>query len=898
MDNYALQIYLNAISKWEAEHHSAVHQKNVEAGLYNAENYWGETLETYKVMEAWQSAESMDVEELIKDPVKALISVTNQIIGLNAQLQALEKETKYNELKYKIEENLRLLTHFRLQLTSRTQHGQEMLEKTDDLGHWMIWHNMNQYDITQPMVVALKDLRNEKAQIREERKIKRGKVHKQLVADISKARGITGIHAGDVFIPTKQIPYYKGDGSGLWDFLFIEQPLEDGQPGVNVRFISETRDKDAFKRLRPSEQVYAIGNKMVKDAFGVSLTKAKANRMAAKWDPEDAMAWVPMLHEEERERDPGVVNALNRMGKLLISAFIRDDYDAHAKEHAGLPIKYLSLPKDMRAQKAHSLNGEHIFERFMEHMDHLDLMDDVYATAKGTELMLKHYKNKGKDHYKDTLEYLEKYIIQHVSGRKELEDLIGGKWADEKGKVKGISLLKALETTRILNTYATMSFQPVLAGLNATLITSLNIKHAVEQLAAKKIFGVKEVSFTPKELVQGVGDYTKLQRDIYSGNYENNKLYHILKEWKWSPDSKSFVTRTKDMAYAKNMAFEPHNALFMNSLVENYGNVSILAALLRAQKIKVGGKEISLYDAYGVGEEVDADTGKRFKTLSWKGGVRGVIKMPYGESFRTEEITRLTSEEINHIKKLSARLTGDYRQDESGAAEMNAIWNMVKQFKRFMVRYFKNMAEKGELDAVLGRFIETNDTILSTTTNSQVPILKWERTFSEGWARTVLNGLGCALLMTNIPAFRKMFKYFGADPERLIEKYKWSKLKSQPMQMQNVVKGISTFLFVCLSLAAYGFFDDDDSFLVTRLQRMIQDMAEGGNLTDTLRSWDKPAPAISKLKNIIQYGGEVFVSEITGDRTREGNPQGLKDLRRQFGPLASIDQIGKIIAGQ
>jgi hypothetical protein len=903
MDTYELQHYLDILSKWSAANHPDTHQANVEKGIFEADNYWGETLETNKMVSRWQNSEKQDIADLVSNPDKALMNITNQMININSQLKQIEGVSGQAKVEEKLREDLKELTVLQLQWSGTRIDPHEITALDDDMPIKIISDNYNQYDATQNMVVALKDIRNEQAHKLTGRKSHRHQVKQALMDALKREKGISHRNILD------SMAYYKGDGTGFWDFMWIEEEAQGDIEGKDVRIISKSDAK--YKRLKSAEKAWidyihtemerayntSVANREVLTASGRKTTKAKALNLPDKWDPNNARVYVPMLEKEEAERDPRFVSAIKRLGKRIIFSFMKTDFEMHNARHFGLPVKYLSASDDMRAQKLYSLNGEHVFETFMEHMDHLELMEGVYATASGIRAMLMHYHNQGKYQYKNTIDYLENYILQHIEARKNFEDITFGRFLkSDEAKARAVSVHKAIEQLRSITTFTTLSMQPVLAGLNTILISSINYKTAAEYwIGSKFTKGKQEMQFTPKTMTQGYGDYLQLQKDIIAGTYENNKLYHILREFKWTPDNYDFITREKSMGYVKHRGVDKSHLLFLHALAENMGNVSILSALLRSMQIKAGNKTMSAYDAYTVDTVTDSTTNIKIKTLGWKGGVRGYTETTVAGTKQYKEITRLTSDEIDHFKKISARITGDYRQDERGAAEMNALWNMTKQFKRYMFRYFKNAFQGAKLDTTLGRYINSKETYIDPKTGSKEPILEWERTFTEGWMRTMFNGFMCTLLTFNLPGLRQMSKRLNIDPAQF-EKYKWKNLND--FQRQNVVKGISNFLFLMASIFAIAGYDKDDDFLTRRIVRILGDSSEGANLVDILKSWDHPFPVLSKMRNILQYGTQAMVSDITDDRTREGDVKGLRNLARQFGPTASILQVQDILEGK
>jgi hypothetical protein len=907
LDSYSLQYYLDAISAWEADNFPQHHKKNVEAGLYKIDNYYGSTLEDYKMREEAErkSEGNEDKYKELMDPVKVQGKLLDSMVMHISQLEQIKKEGEGIESAPKrLIKDIREGTERSLAKLTRTLAPQEIMAKSDDLAWKIISDNVNQYDVNNNLVIAIKDLRNDRAQQREERKVYRESVIAKLIEDLRKAKGVYNTKFIGANISVGGMPFYDPKGKGFWNFMFVEESSDTGKEGTKVRFISKTIDKEKWDRLLPAERAYleyaltkmeeqynkSMG-RMVKTATGEQMSKAKALGLPEKWDPENAMVYLPMLREEESERNHGVMAAVKRFGQGIMDAWIRDEYDEHAREHSGLPVKYMYLPENMQLEHVHSLNGEHVFLRFMEHMDHIELMEDVYALAKGTQVLLKYYDIHGKVHYKNLQDYFDSYIKQHIVGIREYQDIIAGRVKGEEGKVKGASVLKMLEAARQITTFGTLSFQPVLATLNGVLITSMNYKAAGVNAIAKNMLGVKDVDFGPLQMAQGQKDYVQLQADIIAGTYEKNKLYHMLKEWKWAPDNYSFSTMKKNMGYAKNGLKDPGHLLFLHALVENMGNVSILAALTRSMKVKAGGKEVSVYDAYDTTEVTDPDTGKKIRRLTWKAGVRGYVG-PEGDR---QEVTKLTTPEIDALRKASARLTGDYRQDEKGAAEMNAIWNLAKQFKRFMFRYAKNMLDGRKLDATIGKYIDSGE-VVTEEDGSKVPVLKWERTLTEGWGRTMINGLMCTLLMTNRSGFRKLATHFKmGNIDEFIEQYRWSNLSD--FQKTNVARGATNFALMMLGIVGYFGVKDDD-LLRKRLKKIIGDLTEGGNFNDMLRAIANPFPAITKVSNVLQYGSEYTVAAIMGERTREGNIKGERNLFRQFAPFAAIQQVEDIAEGK
>jgi hypothetical protein len=917
MNDFILQDYLIGVKNWMKKTNPEAFKKYENSNLFSAESYYGSTLEQYKMKVELSDHKSADSALAAKDPEKALQILADANIGLQARIAAIRTNPKMKYILGELEEEFQENTKRYLQLSNRTSIPQDITAMTDDLPVKFITDNLNQYDVSIPILVALKDMANERTQERTERMFELQKIHKTLVNDLIDDYAIrvnpaikTNVKLGETRISFGNIPYYKGDGTGFWDFMFVEDAAPEGQEGQVMRFLSKTRDKTKFNSLSAAQKAYAewvfkkmgdaynlsVGNRKVLSEQGKEITKATALGLPTTWNEANSMVFLPMMVGEDKERDPGIVAALARFGKGLATGFIRDDYEFDTKYHAGLPVKYMTLPSEMRQAKAHSLNMEHIFLRFMEHMANIELMEDAYSTSKGVQMMMENFRNQptGGLHYKNALDYLENYIIQHIESRRVEKDIVLTRYKDSSGEVKKVSINKILEGTRTLTTYSTLWFQPLLAGINTTLITALNFKAAAVNDITAKLAGIKSIDFNTVQLANGIADWTKLKADIVAGTYQNNKLFQLLREFKFSADDFAFHTDKKHMAFVKDGLLDPSHPMFLQALSEDYCTTSLFSALLHSMKVKAAGKEISVWDAYDVQDYKDPDSGKTIKKLNWKAGIRGYIETPFGDTTRKIPVTKLTAEEISALKKSSARLTGDYRQEERGAADMNALWKMAWQFKRFLNRYIKNGIEGRKEDPTLGKYIDSGLITIDEETGKEVPVLKWERMVTEGWGRTMTNYMLCTLMYYNPLGFKRLAAKLNIDVEQFMEKYKWSSLSE--FQKLNIGRAVTNTLFLMLGIASAVAFKqrDDDDPLKRRLRRILDDMSEGANIVDILRSGKSPFPAMNKMSNFLQYGTEATISWATGDFTQEGKIRGMRQFSNQFGLTAFLNQLEAI----
>jgi hypothetical protein len=456
-----------------------------------------------------------------------------------------------------------------------------------------------------------------------------------------------------------------------------------------------------------------------------------------------------------------------------------------------------------------------------------------------------------------------------------------------------------------------MWFQPLNAAANGGLILTMNHKNGVIGSAIKrfKFLGIdeKEIDYTTSDLVKAEVMYGELQKDMIAGTIENNKLYQILKQFNYMPDAYDYAIRKGDKIASKNALIDPSTPMFLNTLVEDFGSITILGAVLNHMKFETNdGKKVSAYDAY---ELIDAEGpgGKKYKKLQFRKDIktRGVVTNQItGEK---KEIRELTSQEMTTLKRISQRIHGAYRQDERSNAELYAVGQMFLQFKKYLPTLLRNAIgsaykdrAQGYYRTVLGedgkpQLIEVEDPV--TGEKRMETKLEWYARLNEGRFIVMTNWLLASLGMYNENSrIAKLMEKIGVKAVGYNKNYKWENLTDE--QKKAFMQGITSIVAFAISWVAFGLlFDDDDKDKMTyrKAKRFQEDMLEGVQPNDLLRMLKSPVPSLNRAYN-LSSASTIFIADLlTGERQKDGKLHGQSMVQKSLPIFSSIYNIDKLM---
>jgi len=153
--------------------------------------------------------------------------------------------------------------------------------------------------------------------------------------------------------------------------------------------------------------------------------------------------------------------------------------------------------------------------------------------------------------------------------------------------------------------------------------------------------------------------------------------------------------------------------------------------------------------------------------------------------------------------------------------------------------------------------------------------MEWNSAIHEGRARV----LGKLLLASvGVKAFRN-----NAD----MGDYRLSSLSGRD-QLGAIASGTSIIFSALMMLALSSFYEDDEEDpFARRFGYLASDGLQGFNPREVLRTVKNPVAVITHLNNSADGLGQMIMSGVTGDYTREGKLKGQNQLMKTV-PFLSI----------
>jgi len=605
-----------------------------------------------------------------------------------------------------------------------------------------------------------------------------------------------------------------------------------------------------------------------------------------------ALGFMPRIPKTANDMLESNKLRADRLAKAMLKSkldeFIEPDYDANG-EFRHMPVKYIGN-HELVANGEYSVDLEAAYKQFMANMVMNEHLDEVYATGKALRDWLN--QSQGRSHgFKNLSRFISDQLTLHVLDIRDKPQYITIPWTDPKsGQRKRINIDKFINTLRTANSFAAMWFQPISAVYNLGLTAVLNHKSGVVGAISQSFFGVdaKTVDFDEKSLLWGEKEFLKMKADITTGNHENNKLYHLLKYFHYMPEAYDYLLRNQDKVINKNGLMSQQTPMFLNSLVYDFGTVSIFGAFLK--HMQVNGK--SVYDQYELQDTTDK-FGHTYKKIVWAGGIRGAEKIKTKDGDEYKPVGELSSKEITRLKRASQKIQGSYRQDERSAAELYALGKMFLQFKKYIPGQLKNWFSGKYKDTSIGYYKVNEDgktidwTDPETGKTKQIPVMEWYAQVTQGKFGLLINSLGILVpTLKHIPGMNKLLTALGIDTsEKGWEQFRKELDKNPNLQQQLTHAWLNVALTVLLLVAYHTAFPDDkdkEKTFARRLKPFQEDMAEGTNPVDFLRMLKNPIAATTRLYQLTQGTMAYSWDLVNGDRQKDGKLHGQTALEKNL----------------
>lgn len=545
------------------------------------------------------------------------------------------------------------------------------------------------------------------------------------------------------------------------------------------------------------------------------------------------------------------------------------------------------------AGQQHSFNLENMHYSFMTNMYQKKHMDMPLAVADGLKNFYEMKEElEGQQRFQPVISLLDRHIVgtllEEVGYKGTADNLLSEKltfknpfYKGQPGQVQRVklSVWKVLMALKNIVTAKALFLKFVGGTFNGLLITYQTITTAAAGSISKRVLrsqGLSDdaVDFSLSDLAKGTGIVAGYFRDILDPTRDkrNNKLYNLLKRFNYLPDNYDYASDKKELRMLKSPGLQYSNLFFFHAIHEEWGHSVLFAAQLKKLKMPDGS---SVWDNYN-----DDGTWKKYKE-DGSLNIRGVRKGRTED--QTEYITEITAEEALRMYKASSLIHGAYRSWERSAMETYAIGQWFLQFKKYLPAILFREWEGRHEDFNLGvhKYLmdENGNRIKEKAVidgqEVELDVMEWHAAVHTGRVRVLAATL---LASIGVKSFRNA-QFHG--------NYNFKNLS--PRDQVGAITTASGFMFTMLFMLALNsyFEDDEENPWAIRFGYLASDGLQGFNAREVLRTVKNPLAVILHLNNLSDALGQMLVSGVTGDFTKEGKLKGSKQLMKDV-PFLSI----------
>lgn len=602
---------------------------------------------------------------------------------------------------------------------------------------------------------------------------------------------------------------------------------------------------------------------------------------------------IPPTSEEIRERY-GIFSKenFNFLKSKSITRFYEDNYEGWTDDTEALPFKYLGSTY-IRNSGHHSLNLEKIFDRFMMNTINKKHLDHTYSIGKGLQIYLQMKSGDNQDMYRNTIDMLDDKLMLDILNRKKdfkffRKSVRIGSRKDKQGNeyVEYLDINQLLRSLKSFISAPVMWLKPIQGTRNNIFIGMLNVKEAVKgSIADTGLFGIDgdEVDFTAKDLAFAYKEWANMQKDFLMQRHRQNKMWLLLRKFRYLPDNYDWATTSSDLLSQKNKIIDQSTLYMFHTLPEEWHAGMIMVAQLNRMKNQKTGK--SIYDSYKVIEEGERDTNnnlisqtdyhrKEFSVV-WDGGVRGVIQTATNEY---KEITELDSQEINKLKRVYTNMHGGYRREERTAMEAYILGELFLQFKKYLPAVLKNAFRSKGTDSSLGYYKFTGKK------ENGEDVMEWIERMNEG-------------------RWRLLYRVFATYAT--LRTFDYSELSSQQkLQLLDAAITLSTWFGMVVAWGQY--FDDTEDenswkkiskFVLDNYSQQYNPYDIGRNLFQVPTTLSKSFKGVINLADLSIASGQYLIGDTDNALTQRGDLRGLTEVKRTTPIVASFYDLIKFIEG-
>jgi hypothetical protein len=857
--------YLHTIKAYLNKNNKAAHDKFESQGLFDPSNY--------------NSVESDDIVAISERRISPEASLEDRIDYYESKMGMIARRPKASE-EEEIRDN-RMISDLSKKLASlRSLPGVKALKGEDnDIGvlrgwiggiydannkvarAWQLAYTDKRRLINEEVSQMQKEVDEILKELKEEYVSKRGGV-KEGVRKATKGL-LAGFNKADVFdFVWEAKPGKEG--------LYMTDPNKPGLTPAQKKFLLHIQSNMNNKWIEVMQGIAFENDK----GKAIPMWKAMKRKNITAELPKDFMPrdWATPAEIADKRKEGlwsqlkiGVEQAFDAKKSKFLDQYVKynnartSDYYKNTMGIKVLPLKYMGNP-EIIADMDHSLDAERLYKQFMENLISKKHLDPLVSIAHGLKAHLEQKSRVDNKEFKNTIKFIEDQLVGNVFKARKTTNWTSKTITTTGGNV--ITIDNIIDALRVGTTWSSMILKPVMGTKNAILNIMLATKEGLKgSLGTLSGEDPQAIDFTLKDLARANRAYSGYTKDFAMGNLENNKLYNMAKKLQYLTNNYDWNVTRKDMIFGDSKLLDSSHLYFFHTWGEDYGNYVVMAAQLMHLKNPATGK--SLWDSYN-------DKG------DFVGPARGVVKDATG---KYQNLEGLRNEEIIKLKRVSQRMFGGYRQEERAAIELYALGRLVMQFKKYMPVLIFNQFNSPHDDATLGYF-EAQD----YAKKDGETVYEWKDKVNHGqsvvMAKFIRDGL-----------------YYMAGRRLERKMYTWNELSVE--ERQSIRNFLATGIILGGWLAAYfGAVDDEDRDhpMIVLLMRLFgEDLLQGYNPQDWLRTGTNPVAGFTKLYNTVNAVFQFMMSAATGDRLQDGRYKGSLQLMKTFPVFSGRYNLSKYL---
>lgn len=301
---------------------------------------------------------------------------------------------------------------------------------------------------------------------------------------------------------------------------------------------------------------------------------------------------------------------------------------------------------------------------------------------------------------------LTNYIDSNIYGRrKELQTAKIGKYEFDLGK--------AGDTLKGYSSIVGLGYN-LFSGL-----TNLNmgIAQTLMQSFGGKYFGFKDIAVANKNYFKDIAGAVS---DQYS-DFKDNKLGLLIQKFDALEEFNQTFNETDFHSGVFKKVIGKHSPLVLNSMGEHYLHSLAMLAVLNNQKVKLNGKEVSLYEALEVTDKTDK-SGTTYKDISIKEGAKNLD----GSDFTEENLFKVRSiiQDVNHA------MHGAFSDIDRGDIHRHVVGRLLMQFRQWMPAFYSDRFKGRRLNIKTG---ETEEGFYITTAGYLADVVRMKGRFATAF---------------------------------------------------------------------------------------------------------------------------------------------------------------------